>query len=212
MGPWGFQKFPWHVWLGENENQMVKSGHFFFSFFLLFFPLTLGFSTSASLFLFDSHSCIWKTFRVRILRLHLFSTDLSSHFQRGDKSCLREGFYLNPILEKLRACHPNNCIQVFARWSSNFIRYYRGQQFKFTPIPSSLKMSLWLSISICLNFHPTIWATIIERSESSLKKKHIKKHAQALIFQHHLWVVFKLLSRSIEILCKSRLNFLPAQS
>jgi hypothetical protein len=117
----------------KTKSDGKEGFFFFFKVFSSHFGIfnTLG-------FLFDFHSCIWKTFRVRSLRLHL-STSLSSHFQRRDESCLCEGYRLNSVLGELRAYQPNNYIQIFARWSSNFIRCNRGQQFSSAPIPSSSK-------------------------------------------------------------------------
>ncbi len=61
-----------------------------------FFPPLLDFQTPINFLLFDPHSRIWETFKVRFFRVFKSyfnsSTSLSSHLQRWDRSCLCNHF------------------------------------------------------------------------------------------------------------------------
>ncbi len=150
------------------------------------------------------------------------STSFFSHLQKWDRSYLYKRYCPNNVLGELKACYSNHP-STFLQEDCPFLLGLQGPTIHFhskltvngfvTFLPLTIQTSIppfenleWIffkkaSQKVCTSTH-------FQASSQSCFKIVIKKYVQALIFKHHLKVVLRLSSHSIEILCKPKLECL----
>jgi hypothetical protein len=135
------------------------------------------------------------------------STNLSSHLQMWDRSCLCGGYCLGNVLGELGACHLNHHIQIFAKQSLIFIGGYKWEQFKSISIPS-FTLSGLVTFYLPLLKLPSHHLNNYKRKEWIVFKRTSQKACMNIHFPTSSQNCLKLSSCLIKILCRLKFRCL----